>query len=98
MRSIVSFELDDDWFLREIFNDDGLFLPQSIQLTHIRITLHRFEHCVRLLNQLGSQLYSFAVSIIYVYPSGFDISEIKSVNDISEFQISFIRFRFRVPI
>ncbi|CAF3597026.1 unnamed protein product [Rotaria sp. Silwood1] len=40
IRSIVSFELDDDYILRDAFNDDELFFAQSIQLTHIRITLH----------------------------------------------------------
>ncbi|CAF2390754.1 unnamed protein product [Rotaria sp. Silwood2] len=66
MCSIVSFELDDDCILPKIFNVRELFFPHSHQLTHIRITLCYFEHCISLLKQLGSQLYSFSVNIVYV--------------------------------
>ncbi|CAF5108719.1 unnamed protein product, partial [Rotaria sp. Silwood1] len=65
MRSMVSFELDDDCILPNIFYDREFF-PQSIQLTHIRITLCYFEDCICLLKQLGQQLDSFIVSIVYV--------------------------------
>ncbi|CAF1116750.1 unnamed protein product [Rotaria sordida] len=65
MRSIVSFELDDGCILPNIFYDREFF-PQSIQLTHIRITLCYFEDCICLLKQLGQQLDSFIVSIVYV--------------------------------
>ncbi|CAF1352910.1 unnamed protein product [Rotaria sordida] len=66
MRSIVSIEVDDGYMLSNIFNDHKVFFPQSNQLTHIRITLCYFEDCVGLLEQLGTQLYLFNVSIVYV--------------------------------
>jgi hypothetical protein len=64
--SIVSFELDDDFVLPDVLNDDRWSLSQSTQLTHIQITLYYFEHCINLLKQLGSQLCSFTVSVIFV--------------------------------
>jgi hypothetical protein len=82
MRSIVSFELDDDCILPSIINADGLFFPQSIQLTHIRITLNEFDDCVYLLNQLGSQLCSFTISIVHVHLHKVDMSQIISVSNI----------------
>ncbi len=76
----------------------GCFSLNQLDWTHIRLTLRRFEHCVRLLNQWGSQLCSFAVSIVYVHVRNSDIfSEIASINIISNF-ISFIHFRFCVPV
>ncbi|CAF2171608.1 unnamed protein product [Rotaria magnacalcarata] len=68
MRSIISFELDEDCVLPSLAKDDDLFFPQSSRLTHIRITLLFLDDCIRLLNQLGSQLYSFAVSLPYPSP------------------------------
>jgi len=56
MRSLLSFELDDACILPNVFNGDQLYFPQSIQLTHIQITLCYFEHCTRLLKQLDPQL------------------------------------------
>ncbi|CAF2895674.1 unnamed protein product [Rotaria sp. Silwood2] len=81
MHSIVSFELDDDCILLNMFNDDSLFFHESIHLTHIRITLYRFEHCICLLNRLNSQLCSFTVNIMFVSLPNVDIlSEIKSIS------------------
>jgi hypothetical protein len=81
--SIISFELDDDCILTNIFNNDGLFFPESIHLTHIRITLFQFEHCIYLLNQLGSQLCSFVVNVMFFFVLDVDIfSKIKSVSNI----------------
>ncbi|CAF1294371.1 unnamed protein product [Rotaria sordida] len=80
MRSIVSFELDDDYILPHLMNSDGLFFPQSIQLTHIRITLREFDLCVYLLSQLGSQLCSFAISILFVSVHKVNISQIASIS------------------
>ncbi len=83
MRSIVSFELEDDCVLPDLVISDRLFFPQSIQLTHIRITLNEFNDCVCLLSQLGSQLCSFTISIVYVYVYKVDvISQIGSVSTI----------------
>jgi hypothetical protein len=84
MRSIVSLELDMYCILPDVMNPDGLFFPQSIQLSHIQITLNEFDDCVHLLTQLGSQLCSFAVSIVDVYVQKADIiSQISSVSNIS---------------
>jgi len=66
MYSIISFELDPDCVVSISPSDEGLFFSQSPNLNHISITLSQFHDCVHLLNQLGSQLYSFAVSIIHV--------------------------------
>ncbi len=82
MRSIVSFELDDDCIFPTIIDANGLFFPQSIQLTHIRITLNEFDDCVYLLNQLGSQLCSFTISLVHVYLHKVNMSQIISVNNI----------------
>jgi len=84
MRSIVSLELDNDCILPDVMNPDELFFPQSIQLSRIQITLDQFGDCVHLLTQLGSQLRSFAVSIVDVYVQKADtISQISSVSNIS---------------
>ncbi|CAF2390737.1 unnamed protein product [Rotaria sp. Silwood2] len=66
MRSIVSIEVDDGCILTNLFNDHELFFPEAHQLSHIRITLCYFNDCICLLNQLGTQLNSFSVSILYV--------------------------------
>jgi hypothetical protein len=84
MRSIVSFELDDDCILLNIFNDNSLFLRESIHLSHIRITLFQFDHWICLLNRLGSHLCSLTVNIMFdSYRNVHILSEIESVNNIS---------------
>jgi hypothetical protein len=93
MRSIVSFEFDDACILPNIFADHELFFPQSNQLTHIRITLFYFDHCISLLKQLGSQVYSFTVNILYVDGTKRTLLyKIPSVSNIFLFQISFNLF------
>ncbi|CAF1371745.1 unnamed protein product [Rotaria sordida] len=90
MRSIVSIEVDDGYMLSNIFNDHKVFFPQSNQLTHIRITLCYFEDCVGLLEQLGTQLYLFNVSIVYVNCiEKCLVHKIPSVTNISLSEISF---------
>jgi len=89
MHSIVSFELDDACILPSIFDDRGLYFPQSNQLTHIRITLYYFGQCIILLIQIGSQLHSFAVNIVYADNTRFlRIYHIPTVSNISFFEIS----------
>jgi hypothetical protein len=89
MRSIVSFELDEDCVLPKLVSDDDLFLSQSPHLTHIRVTLNDFDNCIRLLNQLGSQLHSFAVNITYTVIRERDTtSRMASVNNYFQFNIS----------
>ncbi|CAF4026433.1 unnamed protein product [Rotaria sp. Silwood1] len=73
MCSIASFELDDDAILPDALNDDRLFFAHSSRLIHIRITLCRFDHCIRLLCQLGIQLYLFSVSIAEIRIDDVDI-------------------------
>ncbi|CAF3201995.1 unnamed protein product [Rotaria sp. Silwood2] len=65
IRSVISFELDEDCILPTLVNNDDLFFPQSSHLTHIRITLRYFNDCIHLLNQLGAQLHSFGVSFTH---------------------------------
>ncbi|CAF3704826.1 unnamed protein product [Rotaria socialis] len=84
----------DDCILTNIFNDDDLFFPESIHLTHIRITLFKFEHCICLLNQLGSQLCSFAVNVMFVSASDAGIfSKIKSISCPNLKRLTMISFR-----
>ncbi|CAF4407326.1 unnamed protein product [Rotaria sp. Silwood2] len=66
IRSIIFFEFDPDCGLSIRSGDEGLFFSQSPNITHINITLRQFDDCICLLNQLGSQLYSFTVTIIHV--------------------------------
>ncbi|CAF4137121.1 unnamed protein product [Rotaria sordida] len=81
MHSIVNFEYDDDCALLVPSIDKGSLFPRSPHLTHVRVTLRKFDDCLRLLNQLGSQLCSFAVSIIHVIKKDEDIlSQIKSIS------------------
>jgi len=84
MRSVQSFELDENCMLTKALGDDILRSDQITRLTHIRISFSDFDQCVDLLNELGSQLQSFTVNIGYVSdyaPSS--SSNIRSVNNIS---------------
>jgi len=90
MRSIISLELDKDCILPRLVSDDDLFFPQSPHLTHICVTLRRFDDCIHLLNQLGSQLQSFAVSLVItrLQRDSNTISRMTSVNICFQFNIS----------
>ncbi|CAF1300919.1 unnamed protein product [Adineta steineri] len=63
LRSVQSFELDDNCVLVKTLADDELRFHQLTRLTHIRISFWNFDACIHLLNQLGSQLHSFIVTI-----------------------------------
>jgi len=81
MSSINSFEFDHYTPLIVPVNNENLFFAQSSYLTDVSITLKELPDCVRLLNQLGSQLYSFTVRIVNVCVGNIDItSEIESVS------------------
>ena len=83
MRSVQSFELDDNCILAQRLHDNQLRFGQVIRLTHLRISLWNFDQCVHLLNQLGSQLHSFTVTIGYVFENEPNITpEIISVSEI----------------
>jgi len=89
MRSVISFELDEDCMLPKLVNNKDLFFPESSPLTHIRITLRYFNDCVRLLNQLGAQLRSFDVSFTHTNMRQYmKMSRITSVNVCFQFSIS----------
>jgi hypothetical protein len=89
MGSVESFEVDDNCILTETFNDDELRFDQVIRLTHLRISLWNFDQCVHLLNQLGSQLHSFTVTIGDVFEEQPNlIPKIRSVSKILRFNIS----------
>lgn len=93
MHSIVSLEIDDTCALPNIFNGHMLYFPKSNQLTHIRITLYYFDYCVCLLTQLGSQLRSLTVSIVYFDNTRYlRICQIPAVSSISFFEISLNSF------
>ncbi len=88
MSSIQSFELDDNCIVSEIFPNDEWRFHQATRLTHIRISFLNFEQCIYLLNQLGSQLHSFIVTVFIVcnYQSP-ELSKIRSVSGVSGFNI-----------
>jgi hypothetical protein len=84
MRSLESFELDDNCMLAGGLQDDQLRFDYVIRLTNLRISLWNFDQCVHLLNQMGSQLHSFTVTIEDVFEEqAYLISEIRSVSKIS---------------
>jgi hypothetical protein len=66
MRTIVSFELLSDCVLLSPPNHEELFFPQSLHLTDVHIAFCKFDDCVRLFYQLGSQLHSLSVTIAHV--------------------------------
>jgi hypothetical protein len=66
MHSIISIELDDDCVFAVRPSEEGLFFPQSPHLTHVRLALYGFDHCVRLFNQLGGQLHSLSMTLLNV--------------------------------
>ena len=93
VHSIASFELDDKYILHTAFNGETVLLPESINLTHLRITLFHFEHCVHLLNQLGSQLVSFEVNIVYVFVRDQNVAtKMRTVNNVSYLKTLFNLF------
>ncbi|CAF4264743.1 unnamed protein product, partial [Adineta steineri] len=80
MRPIHSFAFDNDAALGIPVNHDKLFFAQSSYLTHISITLCKLSDCVRLLNQLGSAVHSFTVSMRTVYLGDeINMSQIESI-------------------
>jgi hypothetical protein len=82
MHSIVSIELDDDCVFAVRPSQERLFFPQSPHLTHVRVALYGFDDCVRLFNQLGRQLHSLSVKMLFVSQSANDIlSEITSASN-----------------
>jgi hypothetical protein len=89
MRSLQSFELDDNCIIYETLDDDELRFDQVIRLTHLRICFWDLDDCVHLLNQLGSQLHSLTVTIGFIFQNHPRITpEITSVNEIFRFNIS----------
>jgi hypothetical protein len=66
MRSVQSFEQDDNCILTERCDDYKLRSDEVIRLTHLRISFWNFDQCVHLLNQIGSQLHSFTATIAYI--------------------------------
>ncbi|CAF1044018.1 unnamed protein product [Rotaria sordida] len=93
MRSINSFEFDHDAALLVPVNNEKLFFAQSY-LTHVSVTLRELSDCVSLLNQLGSQIYSFTVSIVHVYRGNEDIiSQLDSIFCCNLKQLTMIIYR-----
>jgi hypothetical protein len=64
--TIVSLELDNHCVFPIFPIEDVLLFSQSPHLTHIRIALHRFDDCVRLLSQLRKQLRSLFITVRHV--------------------------------
>jgi hypothetical protein len=88
MRSVQSFELDDNCMVYEMLSDNELRFHQVTQLTHIRISFGSFYQCIHLLNQLGSQLHSFIVTIATISDDNPYIDwKIESVSKTSQFNI-----------
>jgi len=90
MRSVISFELDEDCILPTLVNVNDLFFSQSSHLTHIRITLRYFNDCIHLLSQLGAQLHSFGVSFTH--------TDIRQYRTMSRITLVSICFQFSISI
>ena len=89
MRSIQSFELDDTCCLADYVGNNQSRFDQASRLTHIRISLCHFQECLLILNQLGSQLCSFTVTVTDVGEHEFFLSSLtRLVNKIYPFDIS----------
>jgi hypothetical protein len=89
MHSVQSFELDDNCLLAGILDEDQLYFGLATRLTRVRISLSNFSECVYLLNQIGSQLRSFTVTIGSVSDHERKVTrEMRSVSSISRFHIS----------
>ncbi len=73
MHSINSFEFDHNAALLVPVNNEK-FLAQSSYLTNVSVTLRILPDCVCWLNQLGSQIHSFTVRIVYIYQGNEDVS------------------------
>ncbi|CAF4561599.1 unnamed protein product [Rotaria sp. Silwood2] len=81
MRSIQSFEFDENLMLTIRFTNRQLYFDQLSRVTHLRISLWSFNQCIHLLNQLDSQLHSFTVTVAKVFGNQFYlISEMKSIS------------------
>lgn len=97
MESIVSFELEEDW-VWVLSCDKELLFPRSPHLTSVHITLMYYTDCVHLLRQLGSQLRSFAVRLIYIRSHETDVvSQLTSVSWIRPWE-NFIFLMVRVGL
>ncbi|CAF4382236.1 unnamed protein product [Rotaria sp. Silwood2] len=82
MDSIAFSKYDNDCALSVPSIDKGSLFPRSSHLIRVRVTLRKFDDCLRLLNQLGSQLSSFPVRILHVCKKDEDniLSQIKSIS------------------
>ncbi|CAF2584827.1 unnamed protein product [Rotaria sp. Silwood2] len=81
MHSIQSFEFDENLILTIRFTNGELYFDQLSRVTHLCISLWGFHQCVHLLNQLGSQLHSFTVTIAKVLKNQLNlISQIRSIS------------------
>lgn len=90
MRSVQSFEIDDNCIVNERLDANQLRFDQVIQLTHLRISFWNFNQCVHLLNQLGCQLHSLTMTLACIYDNEpCRTPKITSVSD---------RFSFSIPI
>ena len=66
MDNLVSFELESDWVL-SVPRDNELLFPRSPHLTAVHVTLRHFADCIQLLRQIGSQLVSLTLHVIYIH-------------------------------
>ena len=83
MRSIQSFELDENCILTDRVGDGQLQFDQASQLTNLQISFWNFDRCIHVLNQLGSRLHSLTITIAFVFDDHPDmIYRIKSVSEI----------------
>jgi hypothetical protein len=64
VRSIQSFEVDENLILFEMYENAESYSDQLKRVTHLRLSLCNFKQFVNLLSQLGSQLHSFIVTML----------------------------------
>ena len=84
MDNLVSFELESDWVL-SVPRDNELLFPRSPHLTAVHVTLRHYSDCVQLLRQIGSQLVSLTLHIIYIHDrEGGVVWQLASVSSLSQ--------------
>ncbi|CAF2950638.1 unnamed protein product [Rotaria sp. Silwood2] len=81
IHSVVFFEYDNDYGLSIPSIDEDLLFSQLPHLIHVQVTLRALDDCLHLLKQLGLQLCSFSVTIIYgrVYEDNI-LSQLESIS------------------
>ena len=86
MHSLTSFASDDNWRF-SISQPDQLPFRRSTCLTHLELTVRYFTDYIHLLRQLGAQLISLTVRLLYLLDDHLDkVSRLGAVCSFSSFE------------